>query len=273
MVTSIEDQHALVALERFAAQVTIPILYDDPKAVDQIGTGTLLTVQGRYFLVTAAHLFDEGRDPGRFAIPKGRKNADVHTLGPYQLYKAKEPEIDIAILELHESTTIEAAKTGWRILTLENIGKPSAAGVFILCGYPSERAWRTENLIGGKPITVFTERIPQPANATPPVHPALDLFFHYSTDAPNIEGETVTTPHLRGASGASVWEYRDPPLGSLWAPEQALRVVGVQSAFLHEQYFRAKSWDMVLQMMRQADSTLEAEIDCHLRNVRPLNEG
>jgi hypothetical protein len=216
MVTSVEEQHALIALERFAVQATIPVLYDDPKAVDQLGTGTLLTVQGRYFLVTAAHLFDDGRDPGRFAIPKGRKNANLHTLGPLQLYKAKEPEIDIAILELNEPTTIEAAKAGWHILTLENISTPSAGGVFILCGYPSERGWRTDNLIGGKPSTVFTERIPQPVDAAPPVHPALDLFFHYGTDAPNIDGETVTTPHLRGASGASVWEYRAPPPGILW---------------------------------------------------------
>jgi hypothetical protein len=266
MVLSVEDQHALIALEQFALQATIPILYDTPQGVDQVGTGTLLTLANRYFIVTAAHIFN-GRDPGRFAIPKGRADADLHTLGPYQLYKANEAEIDIAILELYEQSTIKSAEIGWHILTLENIGTASAAGVFILCGYPSQKAWRSKDVIGGKPITVFTERISQPVNANAPVHSALDLFFHYGIDAPNIDGETVVTAHLGGASGASVWEYRAPVPGSLWSPEQTLRAVGVQSAFLHKEYFRAKSWDMVLQMLRQADPTLGVVIDSHLRLV------
>ena len=272
MVLSVEDQQALIALQRFAVRATAPLLYDAQKGVDQVGTGTLLTLDGRYFIVTAAHIFNE-RDPDRFAIPKGQANAELHTFGPCKLYRANEieieneAEIDIAILELLEQSTIESAKAGWHILTLENIGTPSADGVFVLCGYPSQNSWRTNDTIGGKPITVFTKRIPAPATAKAPVHPTLDLFFHYGLDAPNIDGETITTVHLRGASGASVWEYHNPSQGSLWLPGQTLQVVGVLAAFLHEKYFRAKSWDMVLQMLKQVDPALETAINSHFSLV------
>jgi hypothetical protein len=272
MVLSVEDQHALIALKQFAVGAAVPLLYDAPEGVDQVGTGTLLTLDGRYFIVTAAHIFNEC-DPGRFAIPNGQANAELHTFGPCKLYRANETEIeneaeiDIAILELLDQSTIESAKEGWHILTLENIGTPSAEGVFVLCGYPSQRAWRTNNVIGGRPITIVTERIPSPSTAKAPVHPVLDLFFHYGLDAPDIDGETVTIVHLGGVSGASVWEYRKPSHGSLWFPGQTLRVVGVQSAFLYEKYFRAKSWDMVLQMLKQVDPALETAIDSHFSLV------
>jgi hypothetical protein len=62
------DPEIMKALGAFASKVAVPILYDDPRAVDQIGTGTLFAIKNRLFLVTAAHLFN-GHDPARFAIP------------------------------------------------------------------------------------------------------------------------------------------------------------------------------------------------------------
>lgn len=148
------------ALEQFTATVTVPVLYDSSTGVDQVGTGTLLTLADRYFIVTAGHLF-ENHDPARFAIPKGRINADLHSLGPFNLYRAEEPEFDIAILELQEEFTLSYVKTGWRVLQLENIGPASpVAGEFVLCGYPSARARRTGDAIGGGLLTVFTQRMP-----------------------------------------------------------------------------------------------------------------
>jgi hypothetical protein len=135
-VTELNEHEQIIrrALEQFTATVTIPVLYDRTHEVDQVGTGTLLTLADRYFLITARHLFED-YDPGRFAIPKGRINADLHSLGPFNLYQAKEPEFDIAILELQEEFTLSYVKTGWQVLQLENIGPASPiAGEFVLCG-------------------------------------------------------------------------------------------------------------------------------------------
>ena len=263
MNTSPEQQHSLVALQSFAVECTVPVLYDDPAAVDQVGTSTLFTLNGRYFLITAAHIFED-RDPGRFAIPKQRANDNLHTLGPYRLIKAKEPEIDIAVVELLEEKTLSYVKTGWRVVGLNNVAQAPLSGAFMLCGYPSQNAFRTADLIGGLPATVFTHRLlPIPPDAESPVHPALDLFFHYDRDAPTLTKRTAPTPHLGGTSGASVWVYQEPVEAILWAPEKTLKIVGVQSAFKEGSYFRAKSWEMVLQMMRQDDAALSASIDAY----------
>ena len=50
MLKSDWERLALIALKEFAVQVTVPVLYDDPGGVDQVGTGTLFTLDGRYFL-------------------------------------------------------------------------------------------------------------------------------------------------------------------------------------------------------------------------------
>jgi hypothetical protein len=258
------EQSIKKAIEQFTATVTVPVLYDSPQGVDQVGTGTLLTLDGRYFLITAGHLFD-GRDPGRFSIPKGRINADLHSLGPFQLWRAKEPEFDLAILELLEEFTLSYVKAGWRVLGLENIGPASPiAGDFVLCGYPSERARRTNDAIGGGLLTVFTQRlIDIPKEAEAPVHPALDLFFFHETQAPTLDGKIAQLPHLGGTSGASVWEYCEPERDALWVPERVLRAVGVQSSFRPGRYFRVKSWAAVLKMLRKADPALAPLVDAH----------
>jgi hypothetical protein len=92
----------------------------------------------------------------------------------------------------------------------------------------------------------------------------LDLFFEYTGRASTIDGKTVTTPHLGGTSGASVWECRELTGGGIWTPERALKIVGVQSAFVRGRYFRAKSWEAVLQLLRQADPALTAIVDANL---------
>jgi hypothetical protein len=253
------------ALGAFAASVAVPIVYDhEQSGGDQIGTGTLLTADGRFFLITAAHLFKfKGCDPGRFAIASAN-TTQMWSIGRCNLLIPTNDAFDVAVVELLEEATIERAKASWKILTLANSGLASQDGVFVLCGFPSERTERTGDLIRGSRIIAFTERINEPpADAEPPVHPALDLFFHYDLEAIQITGTAIATPNLRGCSGASIWEYREPQGVSFWTPEQCLRVVGVQSAWLKGQYFRAKSWAAVLEIMRKTDERLAAIVNEH----------
>jgi len=130
------------AIEQFTLKVTVPILYDDRQGIDHIGTGTLFETDDRHFLVTARHLFD-GRSAEHCAVPYNPIDSkDFHTLGHLELHKAIDPpglEIDIAVLELLEPTTIDAIRRGWRLLKPEHSAIASAQGTFLLCGYPSKR--------------------------------------------------------------------------------------------------------------------------------------
>ena len=166
------------------------------------------------------------------------------------------------MLELLEAATIERAMASWKILALANIGLASSSGIFVLCGFPSERAERKGDLIRGSRIIAFTERIPEPPeNAEEPVHSALDLFFYYDAEAIHITGATISVPSLKGCSGAAIWEYRESPAMSVWTPEQCLKAVGIQCSFRRDQYFRAKNWVAVLEMLRKYDGQLAALVN------------
>jgi hypothetical protein len=261
------DPQKREALRAFLASVTVPILYYDPKGGgDQIGTGTLFTVAGRLFLVTAAHLFKD-HDPAHFSIPSVR-TTELWSLGRGKLLTPRDDAFDIAVFELHEEATIARAKASWRILTLANIGPASLSGVFVLCGFPSERAERRGDVIRGSRVVVFSERIEPPENVRPPAHPAVDLFFHYRE---TVDG--TKTPNLGGCSGASIYEYREPRGTAFWMPERCLTIVGVQSACLERKYFRAKSWAVVLEIMRKCDDDLAAIISEYHASARAQGAG
>lgn len=247
-----EDRQIMIAVERFAATVTIPILFEvGQDLVDQIGTGTLIDIDGRLLLITARHLFDEHK-PKDLVIPSSGVTA-LHGVGPYNLYRADKPEIDLAILELKDPATIERARASWSILSLNDTGLASPQGHFVMAGYPSVKSKRIGGLLGSTLLTLHTARLEYvPVQADKPIHPDLDLFFHFEAEGETLDGETLDVPTLPGCSGASIWEYREPDNLLFWTPSQCLRIVGVQSSYRPKAGFmRAKSWKYVRSMLER----------------------
>jgi hypothetical protein len=219
----------------------------------------LFEINERLFLISAAHIFDHV-DPSHFAIPNP-STTQSHTLGPFNLYRPDDANIDIAIVELLGRDTIAHSRESWHVLTLANIHPASSDGIFVLSGYPGERAKRRGEGIGGSLLTTYSQRLAEiPEDATPPIDPQIDLFFQYSSETVTRTGETIRAPDLRGTSGASVWECRELDNNAMWTPEQCLKVVGIQSSFLRGRYFRAKSWAPILTVLQNIDTDLAATI-------------
>ena len=262
MIEHLLDPVAMDAIEGFMAKVCVPILYDDPaKQLDQVGTGTLFEIDARLFLITASHLLSNA-DPSHFAIPNPSTTVS-RTLGQFNLFCPTEASIDVAVLELLGKGTMAHSRASWNVLTLENVHSPSNDGVFVLSGYPGERAKRKGEGIAGSLLTTYSRRIEIPEDAEAPVDPQTDLFLQYSSETVTRAGETIKAPHLGGTSGASVWEYRESDEKSIWTPEQCLKIVGVQCAFRDARYFRAKSWSAVLSVLQEIDDRLAALIRTH----------
>lgn len=45
---------------------------------------------------------------------------------------------------------------------------------------------------------------------------------------------------------------------SVWTPESALQIIGIQSSFRKGQFIRAKSWEFVMAILRKIDPQLVA---------------
>lgn len=249
----------IMAIERFALNVTMPILIDINGTAQLLATGTLFEIEGRVFVITARHIFDDVPDLTTLAYPANPIKGGLHTLGSFEILKPKEEHIDVAAIELKSPETISNLRAGWKFLSLSNVASASpetADRAFFLSGYPASLAKISDSLVKGAFTTAYTQRIPViPKEAKAPVSPDLDIFFDYGHDATSLSGNPVTTPELPGTSGASVWELK-PVLDGVWTPEAATRVVGIQSSYIHSKYFRAKNWLAVAKVLEMADGQL-----------------
>jgi hypothetical protein len=264
-VTAIEA----AAIERFVLHVTVPIFLEVGDSGGLLATGTLFKIGGRVFLITARHVFDDLPDLTRLAYPEDPIRGGLYTLGSFTVLKPTAEHVDVAAVELKSPETVQRLEANWQFLSLDNVAAPSLVtgdGAFFVSGYPgsltkTEAGWTT-----GKLATAYTQRLPYPpAEAALPVVPELDLFFEYGHDATSVTGAPVKTPELPGVSGASVWELRT--VNGVWTPEAATRVVGIQSAYRHTKYFRAKSWWAVAKVLEQVDQALADAVRAKLNEI------
>jgi hypothetical protein len=236
---------------QFMLRVTIPILCKRSKGIDHIATGTLFEIDDCYYLVTAAHVFDDW-NAKNFTIPNDPNGSNLRPLGRFILHKFSEEAIDIAVLELQDSATINAVKKGWVLLKPAHTALASPEGVFILAGYPSEWIKVADQRLTGTLITAYTVRLNEvPEDASEPIHTRLDLFFHHAKEATDANGKPLPSPDLGGTSGSSVWEYYERRNQSVWTPENSLRIIGVQVSCRKGRYIRAKSWQFVFEILRK----------------------
>ncbi|RUW45125.1 hypothetical protein EOA32_34930 [Mesorhizobium sp. M1A.F.Ca.ET.072.01.1.1] len=259
-----QSSEVTASIQAFLKSVTVPIiqaLKDD--AIDQVGTGTLFGVAGRLFFVTARHIFDDVR-PEDLCIPRSPDgDRDPQTLGRITVTKPKNESIDIAIVEILSPDAIARIQAGWRIHTFNSMKLASKRGSFALSGYPSDLGKRPHPALVGSTLFILeTDRCDNiPAKADKPVSPDLDLFFAYGRDGLRADGKPMDTPHLRGTSGASIWEFCQNA-GQLWTPDDALKIVGVQSSMdRNYDYFRAKSCLYLLETFKKIDNELASEVD------------
>lgn len=257
-------------VQQFVLSVTIPILYEIENSAALLASGTLFKIAERSFVITARHIFDQVSDFKLLAFPENPHKGSLHTFGDIKVYKPEEEHIDVAVIELHDPATVARLNAGWQFLTLENVAAPSItpddAGVFV-SGYPVSLTSESNGWTHGQFVTAFTQRLPDiPPQAEKPVIEDLDLFFDYGHHAQSLDGETVLTPELPGVSGASIWEFTQPTF-TIWSPDQNVRVVGIQSAYRHSNYIRAKSWWAVAMVLEQVDDQLANEVRTKLRQL------
>jgi hypothetical protein len=255
-----------IALERFVHSVSPPLVLEIGEALARChGTGTLFEIEGRYFIITARHIFD-GIDASALAIPEHPTEGGMHTLGCINIYRPDQPHVDVAAIELLQTEIISKLQRSWQWLSLANVALPTnsvSASNFFVSGYPTAESKEREGSLAGKLCTAYTQRlIKTPAEAGLPVTEGLDFFLEYKREAYDLSGQLMTTPVPPGMSGASIWERRS--VSGVWTPESSARVVGIQTSFVHSEFLRAKSWMAVAILLSKVDSHLEKLVKLHL---------
>ncbi|WP_297901818.1 hypothetical protein [Metallibacterium sp.] len=239
-----------IAIRDYILKRTIPILYNVPdRGVLPNGTGTLLRVEDRIFVITACHVFDEGRNFAEFSYPIHPSNGGISTFGSYALMRPTDGLIDIAIAELTDAQTKKSLSANWQFCTLSDVCTPPPEGSFIIAGYPESMIAVTDTRLISNAVMVKTERSSAPTNLELPARAEFELFLKFGRKATSQSGSEIYTPRMKGVSGASVWVVVESA-SITWSPASLLRVVGVLWSVDKLRFMRATDWRAVARALQ-----------------------
>jgi hypothetical protein len=137
-----------VRSKRWIRDRTVPLLRSGHGAVDLLGSGVLLEVAGRGFLVTAAHVADVTTREGQLlAIPTGRAReaplvitSDNVTSSAMPASRWREDDsIDVAVIALREETclTLRDVYRFTRMSEVQSADAPTTESLVGFLGYPN----------------------------------------------------------------------------------------------------------------------------------------
>jgi large subunit ribosomal protein L30 len=266
-----QREHAIDAMEKFQARITVPILFDADSEVHIFASGVLFAHHGRYFILTAAHLFDPPFGPEhltKLATPNVRHLAKPTTLGKLKLTVSdRRPfDFDVAIIELLDEAKIALLKNEWQFLNLAQIGLPTDQPLLCLGGYPEALVRQSQGAAHGPMFVVRTMKLDQvPAEAEPPVDLTFDLFCEYATEGDvRIVSKVLQTPKLQGTSGGSILQYEWTQM-MVWSPNATMKMIALQSSGSSERnWFRCKNWRAIAKAFEKHDAGLAQTIKKHL---------
>ena len=232
---------ALAAASAFLDACTVPLVVHDYARAAVLGTATLVTVEGRPLLVTAAHLFDDGVRFGNLLAPLVGRH-EFRSLAGARLLRSR--VADVALIDLSRvaalgdllkercAVPVQRATRRFRAHRCESRA--------LLSGYPASLSRFCGGWLAARRLTVVTEPRADGMASGP------GLLFHYARTAPRGDGTWVHTPELEGMSGAGIWASAPHGAGRALV----LRLAAVQSTYVHGRYVRGHDIGAALELLR-----------------------
>ncbi|RYG86667.1 MAG: hypothetical protein EON58_21480 [Alphaproteobacteria bacterium] len=249
------EHFASAAVFDFARRAAVPIFRADGEHGNPLATGTFMEINGQLALITARHILDDCH-PKDIAIPQSWTGSHLSTLGPLEVVRPvdlDDLEIDIIAIVLTDEASRETFAIGWTVIDPSIGMTPLEYGSrdVLIVGYPAVSFVRDGYMIQSPPpLIIETGRLAEiPSQAKSPIDPDLDLFFDHSSTGCKVYTEMDNPPHPGGMSGCSIWQAVSDEQGAVWLPENALRLIGIQSSALPGKFLRGKSWEFISELL------------------------
>lgn len=229
------------------------------------GTGTLFKFLDKYFLVTAAHVLEPIDElyEKNIGIPVSKKKPDVITLHDCERYLSNDETMrnkyDFGIIKLSDKLGKELEQN-YHFLNEKNVSfKNYNRMKIIISGYPE--CWTSfdnkESILYSKPFNFMSRRI-IPTKTYDNYDPNAHILAEY-TENYYIEGDVgryvPAEQELGGISGSSMWTIEDNQLG-IWSPEKNLKVIGIQSAIMKNEYIKGTKWIYMAEAFKCIDDDI-----------------
>ncbi len=189
-------------LTRFA----LPIYAEDDSGVpEQVGTGFLLHVQGRHFLVSAAHVLERHRSHPLFYYLSAKV---IRTLDGHMLMDSAK---DVGVVALSKQNCVPHPSTEKVAVRLDHLGpnlRPRADYSYAVTGFPSSRnpTRRSKLEIHASAYAWIGEGQPNEGHARPEAADEDMLFIKFDRKKAFRDEDTrITFPMPNGMSGGPMW--------------------------------------------------------------------
>jgi|SRR5882757_7557849 len=249
------------------AKSTVVIAAGNDPIVRHFGSGTLLAVADRQFVVTAAHVVRQAQDYGS-TVGIGGDSEGHFVAATGNWIVPQDDRFDIAIYPLDRVQTERLAKCTFVRIGDVSFDADLSRGFFVVSGFPS--VWSTDSSDDRETMRLRLLQYSTYAYSGDTAGLGdYDSRYHLLLDARpehlfDASGETLrfrmASGHpaqmpgdLRGISGCGVWMIGDlrTPCQS-WSADQA-RLVGVETGVFHDRAaIKATRWNAVTTLLYSA---------------------
>jgi hypothetical protein len=209
---------------------TVSIYGYHQNAVHQNGSGVLLEIGEKHFLLSAAHVIDftsihgitymlspaEGKEP----VPLVNFNAGTSALPPHR--DPKDPDmrdddpLDVGFIELNDEIVHRLLPVR-RFATLREVDVDNKLklGCYLILGYPHKLS-TTDSLkqkANAVPLRSVTELCDDPADQ---FDPTMLVRLKYPEKGLNADMDEVAVPNPKGMSGCGIWRIAEIKKRDKW---------------------------------------------------------
>jgi hypothetical protein len=267
------------------ANSSVAIVAANNPVIRHFGSGTLLSVADRHFVVTAGHVIRKASDAqSTVGITGGLENFFIATAGKWILSAQTQNDtdgdpFDIAIYQLGQS---QIEKLGER--TFLRIGDVSfisdlSHGFFVVSGFPS--IWSTESSGAHEKMNLrLLQYSTYSYNRSTAALSGYDSRYHLLLEAKaeravdttgvainftTLSGHAAQMPQdLQGISGCSVWMIGDLTVPcSHWRADQARLVAVETGVFPGRAAIKATRWNAVTTLLYLVFPDLRSTLDLY----------
>lgn len=250
------------AVNHHIAACTVPLIQESGDRAAVLGSGNFFEVRGRYFLISAAHIFEDF-DPEQVGVPAitddGRRA--FLTLNGCRRYYWDDPDFvfDVTAVELPQGSLLASLQRTYQFLGPASVGRQGERfEQYVIVGYPVAAAVTSPGHIEPRAVKITT--IPFAGLAPANFRSDREFLLSYAERGWTPEGGLQDSLPLPGVSGAAVWGVMGPRhVTGIWSATRAVRVVGVQHAYLSTSYIRCRQWWLVARLLEQIDPGIGSE--------------
>lgn len=268
------------AVDAYARRYTVPFIWagtgDPSKGV--VGSGVLLEIDGRRFVITAAHVLEEIQDAERkygdrieWGLPTARSSgvwdpSAVHYPGDMVIAGAEpnNARIDVGLVELKNQVLVEMLVRERGFLTLDDIDFQLRDADYFVFGYPAESTVKGATQLHSFPFSFASALRLDPAGWPPNTDPHHNVVLEKPPTACLADGSSVPLPKrqgLQGISGGGTWSVDDASTG-VWSPTSQAKLAAVVTRVpdAHDCIVSTR-WVYVAAVLKRYDSTLGPSLD------------